>query len=637
MGALDWLRPPRHLLALFACVTLVPAAALVWLGWEFFERDRVFEARRIGTRLEASADRVASGIAAQLQATARALPDWIANPPATLKSDAVLVRIGSKGVASKAGGPLLFVPDPMTALIDQQVAPSDQTRWTDAEALEYRERNFEKAADAFKTIARSDDSSTRAAALVATARNLRTLGRREEALEVYRALALNSTLITGEPAELVARQAECTLLAELGRRVELSRRAQELANDLGRARWAIDHATFDMHAAKLRGWTNITIKDEDIALASALESFWQRRREQPDSAASGRHIFETGNHRALVLWRAIGDDVIALVAGKEYIERAWASTLSSQDARTSFQDTGQYTVRLRAADIGLPWDLFVSDTSAASDAASATTRRRLLGWSLAALVILIPAGGYVVWRAVQKELAVARLQSDFVSAVSHEFRTPLTSMAHLTERLQRDEAIPDDRKRQYYDVLARDTDRLRRFVETLLDFGRMEAGAATVRAKDDDLLAAVTEIVTEFRAGNSAAGRGIHIQAEAALPSVKIDREAFGRALWNLLDNASKYSPAGSPITVAIRRESDFACVAVSDLGSGIPASEHRQIFQKFVRGEESKAAGIKGTGVGLALVDRIIRAHGGEVRLQSVVGQGSTFSLVLPIAGATQ
>jgi signal transduction histidine kinase len=160
----------------------------------------------------------------------------------------------------------------------------------------------------------------------------------------------------------------------------------------------------------------------------------------------------------------------------------------------------------------------------------------------------------------------------------------------------------------------------------------MEAGADPVRTKDDDLAAVVAEVVSEFRGEATAAEREIRVETNGTLPSVKLDRDAFGRALWNLLDNASKYSPAGSPITVAIRRESQTACVDVSDLGPGIPASERRQIFHKFVRGEDSKAAGIKGTGVGLALVDRIIRAHGGEVHLESVVGHGSTFSLVLPI-----
>jgi two-component system phosphate regulon sensor histidine kinase PhoR len=290
----------------------------------------------------------------------------------------------------------------------------------------------------------------------------------------------------------------------------------------------------------------------------------------------------------------------------------------------------QHVISRRDADSGLPWNLAITDAAASADAAAFAARRRLLSAALAALVILIPAGGYVVWRAVHKELAVARLKADFVSAVSHEFRTPLTSMGHLTERLQRDTSIPDDRKRQYYDALAHDTDRLRRFVETLLDFGRLEAGEATVRPEPSDLAAVVTDIVNEFRAER--AGREIVVRLDAALPPVRLDREAFSRALWNLLDNAAKYSPHDSPINVELGQEAHAAIVRVADRGPGIPEAERRLIFQKFVRGADSKAAGIKGTGVGLALVDHLIRAHGGHVRLESAIGRGSTFSVVLPI-----
>jgi signal transduction histidine kinase len=249
--------------------------------------------------------------------------------------------------------------------------------------------------------------------------------------------------------------------------------------------------------------------------------------------------------------------------------------------------------------------------------------------------VLIPAGGYVVWRAVQKELAVARLQADFVSAVSHEFRTPLTSMAHLNERLQRDRSIPDDRKRQYYDVLARDTDRLRRFVESLLDFGRMEAGAAPARLQTADLGTVVTEVVNDFRSDAAAGRHEVVVQTNGPLP-VNLDRDTFGRALWNLLDNAAKYSHEEAPIMIDVARDGSRAAVRVRDRGRGVPVSEQRQIFQKFVRGTDASTAGVRGTGVGLAMVDHIVHAHGGEVRLESVIGQGSTFTVVLPLVAAS-
>src|SRR6185369_10012775 len=128
---------------------------------------------------------------------------------------------------------------------------------------------------------------------------------------------------------------------------------------------------------------------------------------------------------------------------------------------------------------------------------------------LAALVI---AGSYVIARAVSRELAVARLQSDFVSAVSHEFRTPLTSMRQLTEILNDGRITAEDRRRTYYEALARQTERLHRLVESLLDFGRMEAGTSPYRLEPLDACAFVRSVVEEFEA--EAAGRGYHVELE---------------------------------------------------------------------------------------------------------------------------
>ena len=265
-----------------------------------------------------------------------------------------------------------------------------------------------------------------------------------------------------------------------------------------------------------------------------------------------------------------------------------------------------------------PWTVRVTASASPAELSAARWRRWLIGTGLAALILLIPTGGYVVARAVQKELAVARLQADFVSAVSHEFRTPLTAITHLTDRLQRDAAIPDARRREYYAALARDTHRLGRFVETLLDFGRMESGEAVFRLEPADLASVVGDVVGEFR-GDAAAGQHrVDLSPNGSLPPVRLDRESFGRALWNLLDNAAKYSPPETPIDVLLASDDRHAVVRVRDRGPGIAADERRQIFRKFVRGAEQRASGVRGTGVGLAMVEQIARAHGGDVVLDT-------------------
>ena len=127
-------------------------------------------------------------------------------------------------------------------------------------------------------------------------------------------------------------------------------------------------------------------------------------------------------------------------------------------------------------------------------------------------------------------------------------------------------------------------------------------------------------------------GRRIELTSDGAAPVVRADREALGRALWNLLDNAVKYSPACPTVWVDLAREGQRVAIRVRDQGLGIPAEEQKEIFRKFVRGAAAKAASVKGTGIGLALVEHIVRAHGGEVRLESQPGQGSTFTILLPV-----
>ena len=253
----------------------------------------------------------------------------------------------------------------------------------------------------------------------------------------------------------------------------------------------------------------------------------------------------------------------------------------------------------------------------------------------------VTAGGLVIiTRSVVRDLAVARLQSDFVSAVSHEFRTPLTSLRQLTEVLLDGRVAAEDRRETYYRALARQTDRLHRLVESLLDFGRMEAGTSPYRLEPLDACALVRSVVEEFRAGRGREGlpRGA---AGGQPPGVRrrrlpADREALTHALWNLLDNAVKYSPECRTVWVDVERTGIAAWpIRVRDRGLGVPRHEHADIFERFVRGADAKAHGIKGTGIGLAMVRHIVSAHGGDVGVESVPGEGSTFTIALRIRQA--
>jgi signal transduction histidine kinase len=215
--------------------------------------------------------------------------------------------------------------------------------------------------------------------------------------------------------------------------------------------------------------------------------------------------------------------------------------------------------------------------------APAKRRQNLVFASMAVIAALLLTGSYLTARTIARELALSRLQSDFVSAISHEFRTPLTSLCLLSEHLASGRVVEADRL-EYFGVLARESQRLRRLVEGLLNFGRMEAGTAQYRFETIDPAELVQAVSREFEQDAEARGHRVEIQARADTPLVRADRAALACAVWNLVDNAVKYSPECPTVWADVERAGKFAVIRIRDRGLGIPPSEQARIFQKFVR-----------------------------------------------------
>jgi signal transduction histidine kinase len=286
---------------------------------------------------------------------------------------------------------------------------------------------------------------------------------------------------------------------------------------------------------------------------------------------------------------------------------------------------------LTKSETRLPFTLRVAPLDPAAVDVQDRRRRIVLMSSLSIAFVLTIAAGYGLYRTTARELALARQQTDFVSAVSHEFRTPLTSMRHLTDLLSTRQVVSEERRTHYYALLTHETERLQRLVEGLLSFGRIEAGGYAWRVQPVDIAAVVEAVAEDFRHEPAARSREIVCDVETDLPPVSADSEALARALWNLLDNAAKYSPPAAPVSLSVKRVGQAVHIAVGDRGIGIQPEERESVFQKFVRGAEAKRAGIGGVGLGLALVSRIVEAHGGSVRVDSEPGRGSTFTIVIP------
>jgi signal transduction histidine kinase len=280
-------------------------------------------------------------------------------------------------------------------------------------------------------------------------------------------------------------------------------------------------------------------------------------------------------------------------------------------------------------DAGFTWRIDVRLRHPDALLASFYRRQWLYMAMLAVTVASLVVGTMMTLRTVSRELAVARLKSQFVSAVSHEFRTPLTGIRHYGEMLLHDRVSTEDRKHHYYAQVVAAAERLSRLVEDVLDFARMEEGRQEYRLEPIETTAWLRQAAAEFQA---ALERDKRLEATIAddLPIVRGDRSALARAIHNLLDNAVKYSPGCDTIWLDAQAVESDLVVAVRDKGIGIPSDEQAHIFERFFRGH-GVAASARGTGLGLSIVQHIVSAHGGTIDIESEPGQGTTVTMRLP------
>jgi len=278
-----------------------------------------------------------------------------------------------------------------------------------------------------------------------------------------------------------------------------------------------------------------------------------------------------------------------------------------------------------------PWTLELYQKEPQLLEALFASRRSIYFYIFLLIAGILGFGLALTLRSVNRELELAKLKSDFVSTVSHEFKSPLTAIRQYAEMLQAGRVPSESRRRQYYDVLVEQSERLSILIDNVLDFARMEEGRKMFAFEPMDISGLLREIVARLQ--HSHEGFQIHAQIPEPLPAVNVDRLAISQVLTNLLDNAIKYSGDANRIEVRAFAENQHLVIAVQDYGIGIAKKETDKIFERFYRGSDQHTHTVKGTGLGLTLVKQIVEAHRGTVEVESEPGQGSTFSIRLPLS----
>ena len=620
----EWLKPPRTLLLILFVLTLISVSALSWFGWKVAGQERMVKAQRLQQKLEQSADRIAATLRGTLAETGERLGSAAVAPP-----EGGLLLTLEENRLSVTAARLLYYP----VTDEQPDAPAEN--FAEAEAAEFQRQRFAQALAQYHRLADSPDPTVRAGALLREARVLRKMSRVPEALLKYRQLAsISNVWLAGAPADLVARHALSDLSTD-------NREAESLRKDLLAGRWRLSRGQFKFYwseVVRLSG-NPADIPAQALALSEATSIAWQERKRDPETLR--QETVWAQNQPFLLLWRGSAERRVVLVIRPESLLRSVATEAGVFSAaadgegrlvaghKESATPAGHAAIRT-AAETQLPWTLYVTAEKGLAESGVLSQQHFLL-LGIGVMVVFLIVGTYILAVAIRREIAVSRMQSDFVAAVSHEFRSPLTSLRQLSEMLLLGRVPGEERRHLYYEMMARETSRLERLIEGLLNFGRMEAGPRPYRFEQLDAAALVRRVAGEFEEPMAAAGRHIEVCGASGSYPIEADPEAISVALRNLVDNAIKYSPGRPAVWLDLGMENHCVAIRVRDEGLGISGSERKAIFRSFVRGSAASAGNVKGSGLGLAMVRHIVSAHGGEILVASQPGQGSTFTMLLP------
>jgi signal transduction histidine kinase len=277
------------------------------------------------------------------------------------------------------------------------------------------------------------------------------------------------------------------------------------------------------------------------------------------------------------------------------------------------------------------WKLVIFPKTPHSLEEIATLRTKIYLWMISLLLLTLIAGAYVTVSNTKRAVRLARLRSDFVSNVSHELRTPLTSIQMFGELLLMGRIADPEEQRRCFHVISRESERLSRLIDNVLDFAKMERGVKQYEFEHEEMGSIVRAVVEAFQ--YHAHEQGFHIETviQENLPEIRVDADAISQVLFNLISNAIKYSDKERTVDIRVFQRDSQVVTEVADRGIGIDARDLPRIFEDFYRADQSLSSERRGTGLGLTLARRIARAHGGDISVESEKGKGSTFALALP------
>jgi signal transduction histidine kinase len=651
--------PSQRLVGVFILFILLPGAFLGAFAFRVLRQEGQLARQRTREGLERSADEISRYLDSEFRLWSEAVrsitvegmfnagsfPEIIHQAFAE-PGGGVFLSVSKEGLRTFPPGALLYIPSDVPG--PQTPASRLPAALAEAESLEISRKDYERAARAYRGLLDSAGAGLRPLVLQRLARTLRKAGRIDEAAAAYRDLQRSDMVWIGNlPSDLIARSELCSLAAELGDSAGLAAQALAFYSELTGGRWLLDKPRYLYYSDRCRSWCRESpgaadefgrlsaIEERKLVLTRAIEKFLN----EPGRVISGE------TEAFLAFW--YNNPFNAAVFSTRFLGSSWwpqalsargddlQAVLSTPDGSVVFGspavEAPPFAVTQDIRIDETPWLLQVWPDRPESIYSDIRQKQTLSIAMLGFVAILLAFGSYITVRILRRELEIARLRADFVSTVSHEFRSPLTGIRQLGGMLL-DGRVPDpEKQRGYFRMIVQESDRLARLVENVLDFSRMEEGRREYRFEPLDPSPWLRTLVADFLTEVAANGAAVEADIPDGLPPISADKEALGSAVRNLLDNAVKYSPGLKTVWLDAGAGGGEVKISVRDKGVGISEHDLKHIFDRFYRADGEISKRIKGAGLGLSLVKHIVTAHGGTVECQSRVGEGSIFTVRLP------
>jgi signal transduction histidine kinase/tetratricopeptide (TPR) repeat protein len=562
-----------------------------------------------------------------------------------------------------------------------------------AQRLEFREKSYPRALAAYRqALKRASDPPRKGAILNAIARVEKKLGLLQVAVSTYENIVQDYggvVISEGIPLGPAAGLEICALSRELKDVAKSLRASLGLYRSLVRGEWLLEKSEFEFFVQRAKSLIDELFagRPPDLDLPPLRTEFKDLGNEEADSrtktermivfeqgaapvlearAAGGpdasnapyvRLVLEIGNRPFLVsmqrpaararnasdtVWGIIIDterlteDVLEPALRDHFSSGGTSWVVKGRDGSVMLASenppAGPVTLRTNFVSNTPDWTLEFHQPPPLLIKTFLLSRRGLYSFVFLLIAGILAFGLVLTTRSVSRELELARMKSDFVSTVSHEFKSPLTSIRQLAEMLQSGRVYSEERRQKYYDVLLEQSERLSLLTDNILSLAKIEEGRAEFKFESLDVSALLTDVVTSIHERVRHEGFDIGLKVEGAFPLLAVDRTALSQAVTNLIDNAIKYSGDSRRVSVRASVEEQALVIAVQDFGVGIKKEDIPRVFERFYRGGEELTRTVKGSGLGLTLVKKIVEAHRGKVHVESEPGKGSVFSIRLPL-----